>query len=100
MNEYDKGYDEGFRQGLAASEFTDGYWLRCYAGQAMQAIIAELSFIYASGKNTDDLMPQYEKIAALAANQAKALVEEVKAITQHTKTRHTIYQKPAEESHE
>jgi hypothetical protein len=78
MNEYDKGYDEGFKQGLAASEFTDGYWLRCYAGQAMQAIISELSFVYGSSKSPDDLIPQYEKIAVLAVNQAKALLDEVK----------------------
>ena len=59
-------YDKGFEAGLAASEFTDGYWLRCYAGQAMQGLLV----------GVED--PRFENITMLAVKQAKALLGEVK----------------------
>ena len=79
MNEYDKGYDEGFKAGLAASEFTDGYWLRCYAGQAMQGILANnklLSGFVSVGETIG--MEQLAAISKGAVAQASALLEEVK----------------------
>lgn len=59
-------YDEGFKAGLAASEFTDSYWLRCYAGQAMQGLLTGVE------------EPRYCNIAAMAVKQALALLKEVK----------------------
>lgn len=85
MNEYDKGYDEGFKQGLAASEFTDGYWLRCYAGQAMQGQLSSLQteaaiMMFSEALEERGLNPKYPEqlIAINSVNYAAALLEEVK----------------------
>jgi len=74
MNEYDRGYDDGFKQGLAASEFTDEYWLRCYAGQAMQGMILPLP----ETVTDQDLDDEYAFLAKAAVTAAKTLLEEVK----------------------
>jgi len=43
---YDEGYDKGFAEGCRMSEMSDAYWLRVYAGQAMQGILRENSSRY------------------------------------------------------
>lgn len=74
-DEMNTDYDDGFKAGLAESEFTDGYWLRYYAGQAMQGILANpdiMQHVCGSWFKTD------VSVTMWAVNQAKALLEEVK----------------------
>lgn len=66
-SDYSDGYDKGFAEGLKTADFSDAYWLRAFAGQAMQGLLAYQGFV----ADKDVFMK-----APLA--YAKALLAEVK----------------------
>ena len=71
-------YDKGFHEGLVASEFSDRYWLRQYAGMAMQGMISELSWERLGDNFSPEIQPKYGVVAEMAINQAEQLLDEIK----------------------
>ena len=71
---YTVGYAEGYQAGLAKSQADDddAFWLRQYAGQAMQGILSAETMGYTTSKTNIALN------AECAVEYAKALLEEVK----------------------
>lgn len=69
MNESEcAAYNMGYQAGLAKvqADDDDDFWLRQYAGQAMQGLLVGVE------------EPRYRNIASMAVKQALALLEEVK----------------------
>ena len=66
--EYLVAYNTGYQAGLAKAQRDDddAFWIRQYAGMAMQGLIVGVD------------KPKYEVIAMLAVKQATALLDEVK----------------------
>jgi len=58
-----------------AQKNDDGYWLRTYAGQAMQGILASDAEF-----ERDDYDKTVDLIAATAVEQAQALLTEIKKV--------------------
>lgn len=73
--DFQDGYDRGFEEGLKTADFSDAYWLRVFAGQAMQGML--------SGKQTmpvleEDIAAEQAIQARYAVKQAQAFLAEVK----------------------
>lgn len=74
-------FERGYKAGLAKSQRDDddAFWIRQYAGQSMQGILANnklLSAFVSTGETIG--MEQLEAVSKGAVAQAKTLLEEVK----------------------
>ncbi len=74
-------YNEGYQAGLSKSQCgdDDAFWLRQYAGQAMQGILVNNKLLLAFVSTGCEIGPtQLKNISKGAVAQAKALLEGVK----------------------
>ena len=78
---YTVGYADGYQAGLAKAQRDDddAFWLRQYAGQAMQGLLANPNYTYMLENNPSFDADQIREIVATnSSGYAKALLEEVK----------------------
>ena len=78
--EYMVAYNTGYQAGLAKSQRDDddAFWIRQYAGQAMQGMISKISWERLGDDFKPEIQPKYKIVAYMAVQQARALLEEVK----------------------
>jgi len=71
---FDEGYDKGFAEGCRMSEMSDAYWLRVYAGQAMQGLLHGMQTIPVL---EEDIAAEQATQAYYAVKQAHALLADL-----------------------
>jgi len=76
VTEYNRGYDEGLKEGLKAAEFSDSYWLRTYASAAMQGMLT--NYVQDCMRDRQDAA-HYAEDAVFIAQALLARVKKVEA---------------------